>query len=405
MSDIDNHMDDLFRRAADNYPLKTTPGNWDDLVPVVGAGTPAAAEPKSKRKMLLLLLAFLITGGTIGLLLFNNTQSDKTNITTATNSVLQTKTTVPDETVSGINAAEPEKLNATTSDDNFYPNGNTVAAYRARLSIKISGGLATSPDTDIQTDDGIKKDKPLTEMNDLPVQSKQEIKIENKKNIPKTEPELKKEEEKQIIANVVKKDNKKKRKPSFYFGLTGGAELSQVKGQGMTRPGLNGGLVAGLQVSKQLAVETGVQFSQKKYYSQGKHFNPKAGSMPSNMTVNSLDGSCSLVEIPLTVKYNFGKNKNGFYTTAGVSTYIMTKEKNNYQATVSGQDQQIKSTYSNTKAYLATDLNFSAGYQQSIGKKLNIRVEPYIQIPLKGIGVGTMPVMSTGVHLVFTRNK
>ncbi|HQW93716.1 MAG TPA: outer membrane beta-barrel protein, partial [Ferruginibacter sp.] len=205
--------------------------------------------------------------------------------------------------------------------------------------------------------------------------------------------------------NVVKKDNKKKRKPSFYFGLTGGAELSQVKGQGMTRPGLNGGLVAGLQVSKQLAVETGVQFSQKKYYSQGKHFNPKAGSMPSNMTVNSLDGSCSLVEIPLTVKYNFGKNKNGFYTTAGVSTYIMTKEKNNYQATVSGQDQQIKSTYSNTKAYLATDLNFSAGYQQSIGKKLNIRVEPYIQIPLKGIGVGTMPVMSTGVHLVFTRNK
>jgi hypothetical protein len=413
MPDLDNHMDDLFRRAADNYPLKTTPGNWDDLVPVVGAGIPVAAESKSKaaeskskRKMLLLLLAFLITGGTVGLLMFNNAQADKTNITTATNSIVQTIVTAPDKTVSGINAAEPEKLNATTSDDNFYLNKNIDATDRTKMSIKISGGLATSADNDTQSaDDRIVKDKPLAEMNDVPLQSKQEINLENKKGITKTDPELKKENETQTITNVAKQDKKKKDKPSFYFGLTGGAELSQVKGQGMTSPGLNGGLVAGLQLSKQLAVETGIQFSQKKYYSQGKHFNPKASDMPSNMTVNSLDGSCILIEIPLTVKYNFSKKKNGFYTAAGVSSYIMTKEKNNYQATVSGQSQQIKSTYSNTKAYLSTDLNFSAGYQQSLGKRLNIRVEPYLQIPLKGIGIGSMPVMSTGVHLVLTRNK
>jgi hypothetical protein len=82
----------------------------------------------------------------------------------------------------------------------------------------------------------------------------------------------------------------------------------------------------------------------------------------------------------------------------------MTKEANRYQAVVSGQEQEINSTYKNADFYTAAQLRLAAGYQHTVGKKMNARVEPYIQIPLKGIGIGTLPVTGTGLQLVLTRN-
>ncbi|MGZ5283969.1 MAG: outer membrane beta-barrel protein, partial [Bacteroidia bacterium] len=146
------------------------------------------------------------------------------------------------------------------------------------------------------------------------------------------------------------------------------------------------------------------QISQKKYYSDGKYFKPKAGSMPANMLIESLNSTSTIIEIPVSLKYNFSKKKNTMYSKAGVSSYILTKESNKYQAVVNGQQQEINTTYSNTHSYFASDLRISAGYQHAVGKKLNIRVEPYIQIPLKGIGVGNMPVTTTGLQFVIIQN-
>ena len=147
-----------------------------------------------------------------------------------------------------------------------------------------------------------------------------------------------------------------------------------------------------------------MQLTQKKYYTQGKYFTPKAGTMPADMKITSLNGTSTLIEMPVSIKYNFSKKKNGFYGMAGVSTYVMTKESNEYKALVSGQQQDINSTYNNTHYYPAAQLNIGAGYRQTLGKKINIRVEPYVQIPLQGMGIGSLPVTSTGVHLVLIRN-
>ena len=39
------------------------------------------------------------------------------------------------------------------------------------------------------------------------------------------------------------------------------------------------------------------------------------------------------------------------------------------------------------------------GYEWKAGNGLNLRVNPYLQIPLKTIGMGSMPVVSTGIYL------
>ena len=60
-------------------------------------------------------------------------------------------------------------------------------------------------------------------------------------------------------------------------------------------------------------------------------------TMPSGMVINTLESNSSLIEIPLKAKYDFIHKKNtDVFVTGGVSSYIMTKEKNMYDVTLNG---------------------------------------------------------------------
>lgn len=171
----------------------------------------------------------------------------------------------------------------------------------------------------------------------------------------------------------------------------------------MTKLGFNAGVLAGWHLTHQLSLETGISITQKNYYSSGEFFHPKTGMMPAGMKVMSLNGQSTLFDIPLSVKYNFTKNKNGFYGIAGTSSYLLAKEQNEYNAMMSGQPMILNSTYSKNSFYPFSTINFGAGYQRSLGGSI-LRIEPYVQIPLRGIGIGSMPVTSTGLHLIITGN-
>lgn len=421
MSNLETHMDELFQKAAENYPLKTNSGNFDDLVPFIGGETATTtikpAIAKGKRKTALLLLAFLVIGFTIATTyLITKNNNHKT---------INTKASVKDKSISpvqnnsvpeaNINITAPVAVEALTetpfsSPTVIYQNNKLASYTKGKVFANI-----TTPVAEVDEDSEKINDKPgivNTIGNNASGKIINQQQVNNEIVITEAKKDIivQTDKRKELTANETKtadkKDKKKNsiNKPSLYYGIAAGVELNEVKNQPMTRAGLNGGVILGLQITPKTAIETGVQVSQKKYYSDGKYFKPKAGSMPANMTVNSLQSTSTIIEIPVSVKYNFSKKKNTLYAKAGVSSYIMTKESNKYQAVVSGQQQEINSTYKNNHSYFASDLRISAGYQHAVGKKLNIRAEPYIQIPLKGIGVGNMPVTSAGLQLVLTRN-
>ncbi|MEP6845933.1 MAG: hypothetical protein ABI861_08010, partial [Panacibacter sp.] len=126
-------------------------------------------------------------------------------------------------------------------------------------------------------------------------------------------------------------------------------------------------------------------------------------TMPTGMNVLSLEGSSSTLEIPLKIRYNvIQKKKSNIFSSAGITSYVLINEKNNYLTQLNGTKQNILSSYKKSSGYFAAAINLSLGYEYKTGKKSSIRVEPYAQIPLKGIGVGALPVMSAGVHVGFT---
>jgi hypothetical protein len=60
-------------------------------------------------------------------------------------------------------------------------------------------------------------------------------------------------------------------------------------------------------------------------------------------------------------------------------------------------------SYKNETKNWFSVVNFSLGYTHKLGDIGSIRVEPYLKLPIKNLGIGNMPIMSTGLNIGFTK--
>ena len=405
-------MDELFRSAAEYYTLKLKEDEWDAIaVKLAAANTITTVIDSKKRKknnykLGILALLFLITSGTILPFILSDSKKPPVHNIASAGGI----TTKPDNNV--IPPAN-QKTNNNVSEFSALTDVTKTTVATGELSLKNRNNRITNSKTKISigmvdavdnTERSVGKMEQFTNSkipeNDKAVFPDSNNSItESTKKIVKTEEKVK---ENTANTNEKKGDrNRNKKDKRFYVGVFAGPQFNQVKNQGFSKPGFSAGLLAGVNITKKLAIETGVFISEKKYFSSGEYFNMKniAASMPVGMEVISLNSKSTVVEIPVKIKYNFlRKNKRNFFGTAGLSSYILTKESNNYLAIVNGSQQKLTGNYSNNGNYYNAAVNISAGYEYKT-KKATIRLEPYIQVPLKGIGVGSMPVLSTGVHV------
>jgi hypothetical protein len=209
-----------------------------------------------------------------------------------------------------------------------------------------------------------------------------------------------------INAPTAKKNdkNKKQRNNFLYAGIFAGPDISTVKLQSIKNYGANMGIILGYQINKKLSIETGVDWDKKYYYSEGQYFNTGKIYLPANTKITNVDGNCKMIEIPLNIKYNFkSKGKTALFTAVGLSSYIMKQENYDYTMVSTGQPYPYSKSYNESSKFLLSALNVSAGYNHSLGKVGMLRVEPYVKIPLKGVGIGSLPITSVGINVGITK--
>ena len=191
----------------------------------------------------------------------------------------------------------------------------------------------------------------------------------------------------------------------IYGGITAGPQFSQTKQQGFGNAGLSAGLIAGFQINKKLAIETGFVISDKQFSSSGQYFDMSkiSASMPSGMKLIRIQSNTTVLEIPLALKFDLIKISRGnLFATGGFSSYVITSESNQYKVSVNGIDETMEGNYQLHQNYFAAAAKIGAGYEWKGGKGLKLRLEPYLQIPLRTIGMGSMHVISMGVYLGIT---
>ena len=80
-------------------------------------------------------------------------------------------------------------------------------------------------------------------------------------------------------------------------------------------------------------------------------------------------------------------------------TYVVTNEYNKYKTLYDGQNKDVTGSYKKSASYFAATADISIGFEKKLNNGNKIRLEPYVHLPLKGIGVGDLKVISTGLYL------
>jgi hypothetical protein len=190
-----------------------------------------------------------------------------------------------------------------------------------------------------------------------------------------------------------------------YVGVIGAPDLSTVKFQTMKGVGTTLGVLLGYSFNDRWAIESGVYLDQKKYYSSGEYFSKNGYTAYPGNTLLNVNGTCKMLEIPVNLRYNFSKSERmKWFATAGFSTYLMFNENytGNYEGTGTGYVWTKPWDISKPSQYWFSIVNISAGFEQHIGKIGNLRIEPYLRLPLSGIGTGRLPIMSAGLNIGIT---
>jgi hypothetical protein len=182
-----------------------------------------------------------------------------------------------------------------------------------------------------------------------------------------------------------------------------GIDLSSTNFKSV-KTGSTKGFILGYAFNKRWSIESGLLWDTKRVYDNGTNFNPPGYTPSSSFTIMNVNGKSRLYEIPLNLKYNIIRGGHNFFATTGLSSYIMRTENYDYEYMQNGQPiGHNYLRYKNETRNWFSVANFSLGYTHRFGALGGLRVEPYLKLPLRNIGVGKMPIMSTGLNIGFTK--
>ena len=192
-----------------------------------------------------------------------------------------------------------------------------------------------------------------------------------------------------------------KKNNRFGVSLIAGKEYSSVGAFNNMSGGYRIGLELNYQFNNKFEIRTAAIVSRKEYSTEAQNYSFSQATMQAIMP-ETVHGFCDVTEIPVEFSYFFNSyDRPGFYFTAGASTFLMRKEWYDFEySSVHDGNQNLPRFWSdegiNNHIFGVGTLSF--GYQQPVNKFFTVRLEPYFQIPLTGIGSGQVNLVSAGIQ-------
>ena len=442
-------FDNKIQQAADHHHPTYDEQAWTKMEKLLNQHLPQKKD--DKRRIIFFLLLFLLLGGGAMFLFINKAQQPKQSLTNKQSSSLEN---------SSINKTDntiPEKVEQTiptiASDKKINEVDNKNELISSPLVVKPSLLKQQEAETIFKNKKGEKSYSPVKNNQNIVVNqsilSKNEKQINN--NTPSIESVTKNNTsnnavhennnaEKNIISQTEKQvptsnisqteDNNKNDKPvnakttdktkktsakktnSFFFTLSMAPDLS---GTGVVeKPGtmkLTSGAGMGYTFNK-FTLRTGFYSARKVYTASPDEYHPPSSFWNYYPNLKSVDADCKVYEIPLLLSYNFGNStKQSWSATAGLSSYLMKRETYHYSYKDQlGQPRYKTWTIYNENQHYFSVLTLSAGYQRNINNTFFVSAEPYLKMPLSGVGYGKIKLNSVGFQFslganIFGTNK
>lgn len=186
----------------------------------------------------------------------------------------------------------------------------------------------------------------------------------------------------------------------FFLSFSAAPDLSFAGNDKMGTVKLLGGAGIGYTFKDRLTVRTGFYSGRKVYTASPSSYNPPTAWWAYYPNLQKVDADCKVYEIPLSLSYNFGSSKKQqWFASTGISSLLMKQEVYNYyyKPVATGPVVSKKWTITDENKHYFSIFTLSAGYQRRLNKSVSISVEPYIKMPLAGVGFGKVKLNSTGI--------
>lgn len=209
--------------------------------------------------------------------------------------------------------------------------------------------------------------------------------------------------EKELLSNSTpekKTKTKSKKGNNFFISLSAGPDLSFASNDKPGKTKLMAGIGLGYTIKDRFTIRSGFYTGRKVYTAAPDSYNPPSVFWAYYPYLEKIEADCKVYEIPITLSYHFGNNKNqNWFASAGLSSFLMKKETYNYhyKYNPSGPTVQRKWTIEDENKHYFSVLTLSGGYQKKISKSLTIMAEPYLKLPLSGVGYGKVKLNSGGI--------
>lgn len=222
-------------------------------------------------------------------------------------------------------------------------------------------------------------------------------------------PDFKTEIARQPVPSATSKPGKKITKQSFgsrpQWAITALAS-SDVNGTSsfQGKVGSNYGLLLSFGATKKLTITSGVVYSSKPYNTSFANYVTTYNFKhdPTDVTAD-----CKMLDIPINIGYQiYGNFRNKLSVGTGLSSYLMLHEKYTYNYADGANSDAWPQTYTvpNSKGYLLSIININATYEHKINSNFGISVQPYMKVPISGVGYSNIKLQSTGVAVGVTYN-
>ncbi|MGH2564289.1 MAG: hypothetical protein ACRDE5_07240, partial [Ginsengibacter sp.] len=267
MEHLDNDMDDLFQRAAENYPLQDGKGDWESVAKRIAVkddpkevAVPLKSK-KNKKLIIFFLFLFILLSGGLMLHILSKPASTENHAIELTKELDNKSYGAKPNNISGEEKATDEfsgkkeinnKKNVQSPRLNNSGDVTGISNTSFNSNTKSSGEINSKKNTLVKTPGKTNVDfSPGTISQEKPNEEITENLKNNSENVseqPKKENEVLKEQKTGNDNSVIPKNNVKKnaaeqKKNGFYVGVLTGFDFSKVKSSSFDNAGFDAGLL------------------------------------------------------------------------------------------------------------------------------------------------------------------
>ncbi len=179
-------------------------------------------------------------------------------------------------------------------------------------------------------------------------------------------------------------------------GVLGAPSASAVRTAQTARLGGDFGLTLEYRLTSRLRVRSGLISSEKRYNAPSTDYvvPPSWQWFSSDYVV---DASCRVTEIPVDLRYDvLSRPTYAVFASLGVNSLLMRDERYSYDWMQNGQTFTKSAHVVKGSHHLLSVLNFAVGLERPLGRRWSAQVEPFLQLPLGGVGAGQVRLSSAG---------